>query len=103
GNEFNKYYLQQKSAIDTLLDKKGVCDEFANMAAAMLRAKKIPTRIVMGITYDGQIWGNHAWIEVYHQPKGWIPSDPTFREAGFVDATHIKIASFDDVTKSNAK
>jgi hypothetical protein len=103
GTEFNKYYLQQKSAVETLQNKKGVCDEFANLAAGMLRAKKIPTKIAVGITYDGKLWGNHAWIELYHKINGWIPSDPTFREAGFVDATHIKIASFDDITKSSAK
>jgi hypothetical protein len=101
--DFQRYYLLQKSAIDTLLDKKGVCDEFANLATGILRAKGIPTRLAIGITYDGLEWGNHAWIEVYNKEQGWIPSDPTFREAGFVDATHIKIASFKDVSLSVAK
>ncbi|MFA6064814.1 MAG: transglutaminase-like domain-containing protein [archaeon] len=103
GSDFQYYYLQQKSAIDTLLNKKGVCDEFANLAAAILRAKGIPTRMAIGITYDGSEWGNHAWIEEYHSSAGWIPSDPTFREAGFVDATHIRMGSFADVTQSLAK
>ncbi len=103
GADFQYYYLQQKSAIDTLLNKKGVCDEFANLAAAILRAKGIPTRMAIGITYDGSEWGNHAWIEEYHNSAGWIPSDPTFREAGFVDATHIRMGSFADVTQSLAK
>jgi hypothetical protein len=104
STEFNKYYLLQRSAIDTLESRKGVCDEFANLAASLLRAKKIPTRIVTGITFDGQAWGNHAWIEVYNETlKVWIPSDPTFRETGFVDATHIKIGSYQDVTQSLAK
>jgi hypothetical protein len=103
GDDFKIYYLLQKSAIETLLEKKGVCDEFANLAAAILRAKNIPTRIVIGITFDGLEWGNHAWIEVYHKDLGWIPSDPTFRESGFVDATHIKIGSFKDITQSLAK
>ncbi len=104
GNEFNKYYLQQKTAVETLLNKKGVCDEFANLATAMLRAKNIPTKLAMGITYDGSNWGNHAWLEVYNEKqKEWIPSDPTFRETGFVDATHIKMGSFSDVSLSLAK
>ncbi len=103
GEEFNKYYLLQRSAIQTLMDKKGVCDEFANLAAGILRAKKVPTRINIGITFDGQEWGNHAWIGTYHEKAGWIASDPTFRESGFVDATHIKIGSFADVTESLAK
>jgi len=103
GTEFNKYYLLQKSAVDTLIEKKGVCDEFSNLAAAMLRAKGIPTRLAIGITFDGHEWGNHAWLEVYHKDFGWIPSDPTFREPGFVDATHIRLGSFSDVSLSVAK
>ncbi|MFA5361250.1 MAG: transglutaminase-like domain-containing protein [archaeon] len=104
GDEFNKYYLQQKTAVETLLTRKGVCDEFANLAAAMLRAKNIPTKMAIGITYDGQSWGNHAWLEVYNNKQNaWIPSDPTFREAGFVDATHIKMGSFSDISLSIAK
>jgi len=107
GNEFRRYYLEQYSAVQTLINKKGVCDEFANLGAAILRSKKIPTRIAIGITFDGKEWGNHAWIEVYNQNMGtqgaWIPSDPTFREAAFVDATHIKLGSFDDISNSKAK
>ncbi len=103
GPEFNKYYLLQKSAVETLIEKKGVCDEFSNLAAAMLRAKGIPTRLAIGITFDGIEWGNHAWLEVYHNTFGWIPSDPTFREPGFVDATHIRLGSFSDVSMSVAR
>ncbi len=103
GTDFQKYYLLQKSALETLLTRKGVCDEFANLGAALLRSKKIPTRLAIGITFDGKEWGNHAWIEIYHNKFGWLPSDPTFRESGFVDATHIKMGSFSDVTLSLAK
>lgn len=103
GDDFQKYYLLQLSAINTLLDRKGVCDEFANLAAAILRQKGIPTKIAVGVVFDGLNWGNHAWIEVYHKDFGWLPSDPTFRESGFVDATHIKIGSFRDISQSVAK
>ncbi|MCX6801422.1 MAG: transglutaminase-like domain-containing protein [Candidatus Diapherotrites archaeon] len=103
GKDFQEYYVLQKSAIETLRNKKGVCDEFANLGAAMLRAKGIPTKIIIGITFDGKEWGNHAWIEVKNNKDEWIPSDPTFREAGFVDATHIKMGSYSDVTLSLAK
>jgi hypothetical protein len=103
GTDFQKYYILQQSALETLNDRKGVCDEFSNLGAAILRAKGIPTRLAIGITFDGRDWGNHAWIEVYHPEIGWIPSDPTFRESGFVDATHIKMGSFSDVSLSLAK
>ncbi len=102
-SDFQKYYLLQQSALETLRDKKGVCDEFANLGTAILRAKGIPTRLAIGITFDGRDWGNHAWIEVYQPKIGWIPSDPTFRESGFVDATHIKMGAFSDVSLSLAK
>jgi hypothetical protein len=102
-NEFQIYYLQQRSSIETLLSKKGVCDEFSNLAAGILRAKGIPTRLATGLSFDGSRWGSHAWLEVYHNEVGWIPSDPTFRESGFVDAAHIRIGSFNDVTLSQVK
>jgi hypothetical protein len=102
-NEFQFYYLQQRTSIETLLSKKGVCDEFSNLAAGLLRAKGIPTRLAIGITFDGIQWGTHAWVEVHHKDLGWIPTDPTFRESGFVDATHIKLGSFSDVSLSLAK
>jgi len=35
GKDFTKYYLLQKSAMETLLEKKGVCDEFSNLAAGL--------------------------------------------------------------------
>ncbi len=107
GNDFRYYYLEQKSAVQTLISRKGVCDEFTNLAASILRSKKIPTRVAIGITFDGKDWGNHAWMEVHDQNMStrgiWIPSDATFREAGFVDATHIKMGSFDDVSNSKAR
>ena len=86
-----------------LKERKGVCDEFSNLGAAILRARGIPTRMVIGVTFDGINWGNHAWIEVLQPDLGWIPSDPTFREAGYVDGTHIKMGSFNDVTLGVAK
>jgi len=104
GNDFRRYYLEQYSAVETLPNRTGVCDEFAELGAAILRAKNIPVRIAIGLTYDGEAWGNHAWIEAYDAKlNAWIPSDPTFREAGFVDAMHIKLGAFDDITNSKAK
>ncbi|MFA5357439.1 MAG: transglutaminase domain-containing protein [archaeon] len=103
GDDFYKYYTSQKSALETLFNKEGVCDEFANLAAAILRAKGIPAQVIIGITFDGQAWGNHAWISVRNSKGEWISSDPTFREAGFVDATHIRLGTYSDVTLSLAK
>jgi hypothetical protein len=101
GDDFLNYYLSQKSAKETLLERKGVCDEFANLAAGLLRVQEIPTRMIVGITYDGSNWGNHAWIETYNNGD-WFASDPTFGEVGFVDGTHIKLGSYDDISNSLA-
>ncbi len=103
GDDFPKYYQLQASALETLESKVGVCDEFANLSAAMLRAKGIPTRLAIGVVFDGKDWGNHAWLEVHHPQLGWVSTDPTFNESSFVDGTHIKMGSFNDVTMSLAK
>jgi len=69
---------------------KGNCQNYSHLAAALLRAVKIPTRIVNGITlkqpYEINVGkrnlrmsmaqGRHSWIEVYFPDYGWIPFDP---------------------------
>ncbi len=83
------YYPGTYSALETLENRAGVCDEFATLSAAMLRASGIPTRFVHGIVYSGQKWGQHAWLEFYSPENGWLEIDSTYGEAGFVDGTHI--------------
>ncbi len=98
------YFPKTYSALETLLTKKGVCDEFSVLAAAMLRAKGIPTRLVTGLTYNPQSekgWDNHAWLEAYNPNSGWIALDPTFGEAGVVDGTHIVRGIFSDPVESS--
>jgi transglutaminase/protease-like cytokinesis protein 3 len=82
------YYPETHSATTTLRTKKGVCDEFAVLGAAMLRAKGIPTKIVTGLAYnpeEEQGWNNHAWLETLNPGSGWVSLDPTFGQAGTVD------------------
>jgi len=90
------YYNGVWSAKQVYLLRKGVCDEFANLAAAFLRAKDIPTRYNVGIVFDGEQWGNHGWLEAYLPGSGWIGVDATFNEAGYIDATHISLAKLLD-------
>ena len=84
------------SALDTLNSKKGVCSQYSELAAALLRAKGIPARFVVGTVYSGDDWGNHAWLQVYNPNSGWINLDATYGEAGFVDGTHIAMGFFPD-------
>ncbi len=85
-----KYADTYLSSIEALEMKKGVCDEYTNLYAAMTRSLGIPTRIVVGLVYTGSRWNMHAWAESYVSGQ-WIPADPTFAEVGQIDATHIVI------------
>jgi transglutaminase-like putative cysteine protease len=81
--------------------KRGVCTEYSNLLLALLRAKKISSRAVTGYAYsskDKDLIG-HAWVEVL-TTKGWVGLDPTWNEAGYIDATHIRLASLPDTNQS---
>jgi len=90
--DFENYYNGVYSAKQTYNSGAGVCDEFANLTAAFMRIKGIPARYVTGISYDGERFGLHGWIEVYLPNTGWIGVDSTYGEAGYVDAAHFAIA-----------
>jgi hypothetical protein len=75
-------------SVDVLRDKKGVCQGYANLAAALLRSLNIPCRVVsgygLGVSTSGA-WSiynidngtNHAWNEVYVSGR-WIIMDVTW-------------------------
>ena len=71
---------------DVLLHRKGVCQDFAQVAIASLRSLGFPTRYVSGyletIPPPGQekLVGSdasHAWFAVYSPGEGWYEFDPT--------------------------
>ncbi|MCD6464439.1 transglutaminase domain-containing protein, partial [Candidatus Woesearchaeota archaeon] len=76
-------------------NRQGVCDEITSLFISMLRSVGIPARFVSGIAftdYPGiEGWGGHGWAEVYF-PQGWIPFDVTYKQFGWVDASHIALA-----------
>ncbi len=86
-----------------LENKFGVCDELTSLFVAMLRSLNIPARFVTGQSYTNLIndFGNHAWAEVYFPGYGWIPFDPTYGQLGYVDSTHIKMKSSQDIKESD--
>jgi hypothetical protein len=90
------------SAEETWWNKKGACGEFSNLLAAMLRSQDIPVRYVTGYAAReieaNDFWG-HAWVEVFYEGK-WVPFDPTWLQAGYLDATHIKFANLLDSNSS---
>ena len=75
---------------DDILDAgDGVCRDHAILMATLLRADKVPTRIVSGLVYGMGAFYYHAWVEVW-TGKRWLGVDSTRPTSG-LDATHIKI------------
>ncbi|SDN53028.1 Transglutaminase-like superfamily protein [Fictibacillus solisalsi] len=60
------------SALKTLHEKKGVCQDFSYLAIALLRAGGLEARMAIG--YAGQ---DHAWIETKVDGR-WLTMDPTW-------------------------
>ncbi|MEG2930448.1 MAG: transglutaminase-like domain-containing protein [Ruthenibacterium sp.] len=77
---------------ETLQSKKGICFDYAALAAAMLRSQGIPTKVIMGYVKDGTVY--HAWNMIYLRDTGWVtvkinvpsrkwqPIDLTFASTG---------------------
>jgi hypothetical protein len=99
--DFENYYNGIWSAKDTYKNRAGVCDEFANLTAAFLRIKGIPTKYVIGISFDGKLFGNHGWNKAFINGK-WIGVDSTYGEAGYLDATHISLGELADATEQSS-
>jgi transglutaminase-like putative cysteine protease len=80
-------------------ERRGVCQDFAHLALAGLRALRVPSRYVSGYILTrpppGQIKlagadASHAWISVWSPETGWRDFDPTNGIA--VSEEHITIA-----------
>lgn len=54
----------------TLSSGKGICYDYASLAAAMLRSQGIPTKLVTG--YVGKDDYYHAWDIIYFKDAGWV-------------------------------
>ena len=79
-----------------LENKQGVCDELTSLFISLCRSVGIPARFISGVSYsninlENDGWGPHGWAEVYFPSIGWVPFDVTYKELGFIDATHIKL------------
>jgi transglutaminase-like putative cysteine protease len=91
--EYNSSYWWQIYPSTTVLEeRKGVCDEYANLYAAMARSLGIPTRIATGIVKTGSQWQRHAWAESRVKCV-WVPVDPTYGEIGMISAFHVRLYS----------
>ncbi|MGE0793110.1 MAG: transglutaminase-like domain-containing protein [Candidatus Woesearchaeota archaeon] len=99
-HEYLKYslsiYTENENRPSTWVyeNKVGACDEYTNLFISLNRELGIPARFVSGIAYTSSElidvnWGNHAWAEIYFPGFGWVPFDVTYKQFGFIDATHI--------------
>ncbi len=53
-----------------LAAKKGICFDYAALAAAMLRSQGIPTKMVFGDVSPNNVY--HAWNMFYTEQTGWV-------------------------------
>lgn len=80
------------SAAEVAQKMEGDCTEHAVLLAAMLRAKKVPSRIAAGLVYVESLnsFGGHMWTEAFLAGE-WVPLDATLGRGG-VGAAHLKMA-----------
>jgi transglutaminase-like putative cysteine protease len=71
---------------DVLRERRGVCQDFAHLEIACLRARGLPARYVSGyiqtVAREGMARlvgadASHAWLAVYAPDLGWVDVDPT--------------------------
>ncbi len=58
---------------ETLATGKGICFDYASLAAAMLRSQGIPTKMVFGYVQPDDLY--HAWNMFYTQEDGWVAAE----------------------------
>lgn len=91
--------------LEVFENKRGVCQDFAQLMIAMLRSVGLPARYVSGylrtIPPPGQkrlrgADASHAWVSVYAGELGWVDIDPTNNL--FVSEDHVTVAWGRDYT-----
>lgn len=93
---------------EVLENKRGVCQDFAHLAIACLRAMGLPARYVSGYLRTRPPPGkprlqgvdaSHAWVSCFVPGFGWVDFDPT--NDCFTSLDHITVAigrDFSDVS-----
>lgn len=78
------------AAREVLQTREGDCTEHAVLLAALLRAARVPSRVVAGLLYHKGAFVGHMWTEV-HMGE-WVPLDATLGR-GEVGASHIALSA----------
>ncbi|WP_066300873.1 transglutaminase domain-containing protein [Bacillus sp. FJAT-29937] len=77
GKLRNDEFEWDDSALKTLELKSGVCQDYAYLAVALLRASDIEARYVEGMARGGFWPSRHAWVEA-NIDGSWLTMDPTW-------------------------
>ncbi|HKM86742.1 MAG TPA: transglutaminase family protein [Terriglobales bacterium] len=97
-------YVPNSTKVDSpieeaLLNRQGVCQDFAHIMIALARAHRIPCRYVSGYLFHREENGHqdrslegasHAWVEAFVPRLGWTAVDPTNNLIG--GDRHIRVA-----------
>jgi len=82
---------------DLLCNRRGVCQDFANLLICLARLLAIPARYRVGYIRTGADYANqlqseasHAWVECYLPWVGWVGFDPT--NGTMVGLDHVRVA-----------
>ena len=88
----------ETSPFEVYTQRRGVCQDFANLFICLARLLGVPARYRVGYIYTGAGYENkmqseasHAWAEVYLPEVGWRGFDPT--NGCLVDLDHIRVAA----------
>ena len=87
----------ETTAYQVFAQKRGVCQDFANLFITLARLLGIPARYVCGYIYTGNTGesrtrsdASHAWVQLYIPDIGWKAFDPT---NGVLPRTdHVRVA-----------
>jgi transglutaminase-like putative cysteine protease/predicted glutamine amidotransferase len=100
---YREYAYQQGTTtldttpFDTYVNRRGVCQDFANLMICLARLLGVPARYVCGYIYCGpkherqaMSEASHAWVQLYLPQVGWKGFDPT---NGILTQTdHVRVA-----------
>ncbi len=100
---FREYEYRQGSTtvfttpFEVYANRRGVCQDFANLFICLARLLGVPARYACGYIYTGpkhenqvQSEASHAWVQVYLPEVGWKGFDPT---NGILTQTeHVRVA-----------
>jgi len=87
----------ETTAFEVYVDRKGVCQDFANLFICLARLLGFPARYVCGYVYTGNTGdsragsdASHAWVELFIPNVGWKGFDPT--NGVLPNTDHVRLA-----------